>query len=302
MKKLATEARRHGGKKREREWRAGEKELNDSIGLFLCSSPSPLSSPSSPLPSSNPIPAYILRVSVPLWFVFVAAAVAAVSCARKAPEKPAPPVAYPYSSSAPWIFYAGPLGLQDSAPAALEPALSSRAPNASVMSADASSIAVAVNLWGLERVIASPERSSYRLEGEPMMEAFAGLSTGGAWPSRKGFLVQLYRDPFASADEEAGQGAAGSPDPAPEGRLALFGPSGGENIALPSISALAPGYELFVLLPSLSSWYAELPERRGGQCRHAVLRSRRHPRSSRPGPRGQASRVRRGPEASAPGG
>jgi hypothetical protein len=126
------------------------------------------------------------------------------------------------------------------------------------MSADASSIAVAVNLWGLERVIVSPGGSSYRLEAEPMKEAFTGLSTGGAWPSRKGFLVQLYRDPFATADEEADQGAARSPDPAPEGRLALFGPSGGESIALPSISALAPGYELFVLLPSLSTWYAEL--------------------------------------------
>jgi hypothetical protein len=181
-------------------------------------------------------------------------------CARKAPE--APPTVYPYSSTAPHIFYATETGLVDEAPAAkggvapsgARPA--SQAPNASVLSSNGRVILAAINGWGIARIECAPARADYyRVVGTPQPELFSGLSTGGAWPLKGGTLVQLYRDPFTES---------GTAKVAPARLVFLDG--GGLAKALDPFGAMAgPGYELFALLPSGSSWFAELrkdqPER-----------------------------------------
>jgi len=183
-------------------------------------------------------------------------------CARKAPE--APPIVYPYSSAAPRVFYATETGIVDEAPAAKVGAASSearpasRAPNASVLSSNGRAILVAINGWGIARIeiSAGAERGGYyRVVGTPLPELFSGLSTGGAWPLKGGTLVQLYRDPFTES---------GTAKVAPA-RLVFLGDSGLTKALDPFGTTAGPGYELFALLPSGASWFAELrkdqPER-----------------------------------------
>jgi hypothetical protein len=185
------------------------------------------------------------------------AALALGGCARRQPP-PAAPV-YPYKADAAKAFFATLSGLSDMTyqGEAAEELPASRAPNASVMSADGAAIAVAVNGWGLERIEASPDGGAYRLVDCPLPSAFGGLATGGAWPLGGGFLVQLYRDPFGASVEEAGAAPAKAPESA--SRLVFFG--GGEAAATipdPFPPGGDPGFELFALLPAGNTWFAEL--------------------------------------------
>jgi len=163
-----------------------------------------------------------------------------------------PVVAYPYQAAAARAFYATASGLSSAPGAAARALPASRAPNASVLSADGAAIAAAVNGWGLYRITPSPDLSSYRLDGEAMAGSFAGLSTAGAWPFRDGFLVQLYRDPFTEG------GAA----PKSAARLVFAGAGSPARALDPFATASAQGFELFALLPSGASasaaWLAEL--------------------------------------------
>jgi hypothetical protein len=183
-------------------------------------------------------------------------------CARKAP--PAPPIVYPYSSTAPKVFYATGAGLAESAPVAgaeaAEGVLASRAPNASVLSSDGKVLLAALNGYGAVRIETSPAGGSYRLL-PTKVDSFAGLSTAGAWPAAGGFLVQLFRDPFASAMAGKGSGvpltteAGGEPAAA---RLAFFGPDGAPSAPELFAAEAGEGFELFALLPARGRWYAEL--------------------------------------------
>lgn len=216
------------------------------------------------------------------------AALLLAGCARRAPEAAAKALAYPYSAAAPRVFYATASGLVDEAPAApsaqgAAPASSagaggtataglpaSRAPNASVLSADGSAICAAINGWGLALVEPSGAEKAgaakaaaaaaattpaaglaYRIEQRPLPQEFSGLSTGGAWPVKDGLLIQLYRDPFTEAADEAAPASS---------RLLFVGPGGDRKAESvdPFGSASGPGYELFALLPSGGSWFAEL--------------------------------------------
>lgn len=198
----------------------------------------------------------------------VGSCLAISGCAKPAPKAAPTPVVYPYSSAAPRVFYATASGLVEEAPvtaddthSAARPA--SRSPNASVLSSDGRAITVAVNGWGVARIECAPARAdgssaeqgeSYRIEGTPLPELFSGLSTGGAWPAKSGILVQLYRDPFN--ETAPAQGAAKT-----AGARLIFvgGPSSDGTKALDPIGQMAgPGYELFALLPSGGSWFAEL--------------------------------------------
>ncbi len=183
------------------------------------------------------------------WFPLALALVLA-GCA-KAPPPPA--AVYPYKADAARVFYATSSGLSELTYQGEADAetLASRAPNASVLSADGKAIAVAVNGWGVERIEASPDGRSYRIVDSPLRSAFAGLSTGGAWPMGGGFLVQLYRDPFA----ESAEGVAAPPS---SSRLAFFGADGKAATAPDPYPTGDAGYEPFALLPASGKWFAEL--------------------------------------------
>jgi hypothetical protein len=187
-------------------------------------------------------------------------------CAR--PRRPAA-VAYPYSAASQKNFYATGSGLSETASEAAagteEPA--SSAPNASVLSSDGTQIAAAINGWGLERILSSPDGASYRIADEPRRAAFAGLCTAGAWPMGGGFLVQLFRDPFADSGEASDPPPdVGSRVPAAQvtaSRLAYFGfaaDAKGAAVEAPDpFKAVAlPGFEQFALLPAGGTWFAEL--------------------------------------------
>jgi hypothetical protein len=186
---------------------------------------------------------------------------ALAGCARRQPAPPA--TVYPYRADAARVFYATSSGLSEMTfqGEAEEELPASRAPNASVISADALSILVAVNGWGAERIEISPQGGAYRLVDRPQ-PSFAGLSTGGAWPLRGGFLVQLYRDPFSELLEEtAGRGAspaAGAEKPG-AARLAWFEAGAGQAATPdPFAGHVDGGFETFALLPSGGTWFAEL--------------------------------------------
>jgi hypothetical protein len=228
--------------KRER----GNKGINPLCSL---SRPSPSSPPCSPLslcPHFRPAAFGAVLLS----------AILLAGCARKAQAPESSAVAYPYSAEAPRLFYATASGLAESpgtgasgTGAEAEPRLASQSPNASVLSADSGAIAAAVNGWGLVRIEPSPASGeAYRIVGSPLPAGLAGLATAGAWPLDGGFLIQLYRDPFA---EGADSGKAG---PA---RLLFMGGSGTVGFdPLPGETGL--GYELFALLPASGTWYSEL--------------------------------------------
>jgi hypothetical protein len=191
---------------------------------------------------------------IPILSLIAAVALGLTGCAKKE----AAPVAavYPYDAGSAKAFYATSSGLSERTyEGETDPeTFASQAPNASVLSSDGASIAVALNGWGVERIEAAPGGGSYRLVDGPAPERFAGLSTGGCWPYGGGFLVQLYRDPFSAAVPEAGEA------PAAASRLVFVDGSG----AAPRLSAgpfppgIDPGFELFALLPSGSGWFAEL--------------------------------------------
>lgn len=174
-------------------------------------------------------------------------------CVKHAPA-PAAPV-FPYAADAPKVFYATSSGLSEvTFQGESETELpASRAPNASVLSSDGKSIAVAVNGWGVERIDSSPDGRAYRIVDYPLPAVFSGLVTGGAWPMGGGFLVQLYHDPFPDSSEP------GASAPASGFRLAFFGGDGGAAMTpSPFPKDLDPGFELFALLPADGTWFAEL--------------------------------------------
>jgi hypothetical protein len=176
-------------------------------------------------------------------------------CVKQAPI-PAPPI-FPYAADAPKVFYATGSGLsemtfQGEAETELP---ASRAPNASVLSSNGKSIAIAVNGWGIERIESSPDGRAYRIVDYPLPAVFSGLATGGAWPMGGGFLVQLYRDPFSDSS------LPGAPSSVPVSlsRLAYFGGDGGAaTTPNPFPQDVDPAYELFALLPAGGIWFAEL--------------------------------------------
>jgi hypothetical protein len=209
-------------------------------------------------------------------------------CAQRGPQSPArAAVSYPYSAAAPRVFYATQAGLAE-APAGdsvshnadtsgaqaaqsgsqSQPAY--RAPNASVLSSDGRSITVAVNGWGVAcieqaaRIEQAKGGAAYRLVGSALPGLFTGLTTGGAWPTKDGTLVQLYRDPFAENTGTGTPSAATTATPTAvlpaSSRLVLVsGEQGLEAKAVDPIeNAAGAGYELFALLPSGGAWYAEL--------------------------------------------
>lgn len=206
--------------------------------------------------------------------------IALTGCARKVPAQRQ--ISYPYSSASPRVFYATEVGLVGEAPtkeagAAAEAALpASRAPNASVLSSDGVSISAAINGWGVARIECAPPATgaqkavglatgAYRIDLSPQHELFSGLSTGGSWPVKGGTLVQLYRDPFTEAGGATSGGDA-TTGLATTRLVFLDGSKGGGAKALDPFASMAgPGYELFALLPSGGSWFAELrkdsPER-----------------------------------------
>ncbi len=205
-------------------------------------------------PSGKPYPrSAFFPLSAALIAVLLALALA--GCAKR----PAPAPAYPYRSDARKVFYATSSGLSEAtyegeAEAELP---ASRAPNASVLSGDGKSIAIALNGWGIERVEESTDGRAYRLVDAPDSAAFAGLSTGGIWPMGGGFLVQLYRDPFADlggSAAPAGGGAAASPS-----RLLFLGADGATQARPdPFPRDSEAGFEPFVLLPAKGTWFAQL--------------------------------------------
>ena len=186
----------------------------------------------------------------------LAAAVLALGlagCARTPAPRAAP--TFPYKTDAEKVFYATSSGLSEMTFSGEEEAElpASEAPNASVLSADGKSIAVALNGWGMERIVASPDGRSYRLVDSPDSAAFGGLVTGGIWPIDGGFLVHLYRDPFAESVEGSGSPTASSP------RL-VFLDGDGAAAARPDPfpKDLEAGFEPFVLLPAEGAWFAQL--------------------------------------------
>jgi|GEM_PF-2000085 len=161
---------------------------------------------------------------------------------------------------------AGP-GAGAAAPGAPVGLPASEAPNASILSSDGKTILAAVNGWGVVRIQAAPAspaaKAAYRIAGTELTPIFAGLTAAGAWPVSGGFLVQLYRDPFAGPTSGPRATAGPAPKPRPEvpgsRRLAFFPDDGGEPRSLdPFATEEVGGYELFVLLPSGSRWFAEL--------------------------------------------
>jgi hypothetical protein len=196
------------------------------------------------------------------------AAFALAGCGmRKPPARPAP--IYPYSAAEQRAFYATPDGLSESPRPTVPPGerlLASRAPNASVLSSNGSAIVAAVNGWGVARIEASPDAAAsrgYRVVGEPMLPAFAGLTTGGAWPIGGGFLIQLFRDPF-SEDQAPASHLLPAPPTCPT-RLAFLDGGGLARPLDPFPADLGPGFELFAFLPSDGRWFAEL--RKDGSTR-----------------------------------
>jgi hypothetical protein len=201
----------------------------------------------------------------------LAAALVVAGCARRPLAPPA--TVYPYGAAAEKVFFATNSGLseltfQGEAEAELP---ASRAPNASVLSADGRDILVAVNGWGIERIEPSTDGKAYRLVDAPL-PAFSGLTTGGAWPLNGGFLVQFYRDPFQGAasagpdeGDAAGRGAAAMSRSAGGGgrqtspRLAFIAGEGG---AITTPNPFPPGldsaFEAFALLPAGGKWFSEL--------------------------------------------
>ncbi len=198
------------------------------------------------------------------------------ACARKGPGSAAAAggrggTAYPYSAAAPRVFYATAEGLSELAPRELfadasgEAPLASRAPNASVLSSDGLRIVAAVNGWGVARIETAAGSTgagakgelAYRIAGTPLGAAFAGLTTGGAWPLSGGFLIQLFHDPFSEDPMPASH--LEPPGPRTGSRLVFFDAAKGEaRTPNPLPQGLDPGYELFAFLPSGGRWFAEL--------------------------------------------
>ena len=120
--------------------------------------------------------------------------------------------------------------------------------------------AIALNRYGYALLEASPDGSSYRLSSLPLAEA-SNLSVANLWPRENGFLLELYRDPFATA---ASAGLASGRE--------LFAVDGkGAATRLPRLGK--ENEELFALQPAGGRWYAELraETKEGARLRYIAL-------------------------------
>lgn len=276
MKKKTAEAQSRGGK-REGGNERGEWSIRPSSGGA---------------PESRDLLALLpLCASASLRLFFLTAALLAAGCARgggAGTTSGKPAAEYPYLASGQRSFWATAGGLAEARPEGGSPRPLPVAPNASVLGSDGKAILAALNGWGVARIEVAPDGAAYRVLGSPLPLSFAGLSTGGIWPSRGGFLVQLYRDPFGVAGDPfriagdssgmAGDGvAAAMPSggaiaegAAGKDRLLFFDAAGaassGEAAYLGKIDASAGGgWELFALFPSRGGWYAEFRGEREGR-------------------------------------
>jgi hypothetical protein len=216
------------------------------------------------------------------------AAAAALLCLAAAACGPArESLEYPYVADRPRVLFATAGGLSAKRPAPRADD-SSRAEerrstsyNASVLTADGRSILAVVNGAGWARIeAAAPEVAAsktgrrarrggskdglaYRVVNSPFAPDFAPLSSAGAWPVEDGFIVQMYRDPFAAFVEGKSMEQKYAPArPAP----GVHGDSARRILEIDSSSAvrvvdlpgLPDGFELFALFPSRGRWLGEL--------------------------------------------
>ena len=174
------------------------------------------------------------------------------ACARQA----AP--AFPFSAAAPMVFVATPEGLAALPPKADASSLAkltgpaALVPAASVSSANASAIMVAVNRVGPVLIEPDPDCRHYGLRTFQSPEPFARLTAGGAWPRDGGFLVQLYHDPFSLPGSSSGVTL---------GTLLSVGETGAIQVAglIGLVSETSSGFGLFALYPApQGGWLAEL--------------------------------------------
>ena len=185
--------------------------------------------------------------------------------------------AYPYSANTRAYFDLGPSGLapRSAAPrSAAQPAVMTAPPVAALAprvaaiaaksgASDSSLAAIALNRFGYALLEASPDNASYRLSSFPLSEA-SYLSAADLWPRKKGFLLELYRDPFA---------AAAPARPTAAGQELFSIDEAGAASPLPRLGR--EGEELFALLPAGERWYAELraETKEGARLRYLRLDS-----------------------------
>ncbi len=227
-------------------------------------------------------------------FLKAAAALAAAALATalfSCAARPAAKDGFTFRTDAPVVLVATSSGLRAPRPGQLPIELAGAvapaalAPNADVVSANANMALVAVNRIGIALLVPSADGSSFTLANRPAPEHFARRTAAAAWPRGEGFLVHLYRDPFAA---EGGTEALSSALLALDGhgtaRLVL-GPGAGDTG-----STGAPAFQLFALFPVPDgTWLAQL--RRDG----ASKVEQRYLRSTVPGgPGSQDSDIGRG--------
>jgi hypothetical protein len=195
--------------------------------------------------------------------------------------------AYPYSADTTMYFGLGPSGLAPSSaaprsaapssastvttaqPAASAPsappvaALAPRVAAIAVKSGGSGLAVIALNRYGYALLEASPDNASYRLSSLPLSEA-SYLSVADLWPRKKGFLLELYRDPFADA-------APARPTAAGQELFSID--EAGAASPLPRLGREEE--ELFALLPAGGRWYAEFraETKEGARLRYLRLDS-----------------------------
>jgi len=182
------------------------------------------------------------------------------SCAaRRVPD-------FPFKAAAPQLFVATPDGLA-ALPAGADPqslaTISGPAalvPSASVLSSDGRTIVVAVNRVGPALIESDASGRQYRLRNQALPEPFARLTVGGIWPQSPGYLIQLYRDPFASSPEASDNLLAAllKVDETGKSRPLDASPVIGLG-QTEAPGAAGPAFGLFVLYPDPDGgWLAEL--------------------------------------------
>jgi hypothetical protein len=116
------------------------------------------------------------------------------------------------------------------------------------------SIYVGLEQYGAAFIEAFGQGTGWRLVNEKVV-AMEGLRLGGAWPFGQGYLVQAFRDPFASSARPSSPGAESGPD-----SLFVLFPSKAEVLRPPFlVEEFSRGFELFALLsdPRGRGWLAQ---------------------------------------------
>jgi len=130
---------------------------------------------------------------------------------------------------------------------------------AALASADGShsAAAIALNRFGYALLDIEPDGTHYRLRSFPLT-ASKFLSTSNIWPWNGGFLLELYRDPFAGGTDVSGNGLDAPTISSAGQELHAIDLQNGQSRSLPRIGSGRE--ELFALQPSSGLWYAELRE------------------------------------------